>query len=82
MSGSDVALNAATEWDKEEQRGRDNVIELGNTIIVPTPEERSAWREVAQPLIDKRLNELSQSGVNAQQRYRELLQTAESLRIE
>ncbi|MEQ9444260.1 MAG: TRAP transporter substrate-binding protein DctP [Rhodospirillaceae bacterium] len=79
MSRPGIALSAAKEWDKEEQRGRDNVIELGNTIIVPTPNERAAWRRAAQPLIDKRLKELSQSGINAEQRYRELLRRGETL---
>lgn len=80
MSGSAVAFSAAEEWDREEQRGRDKVIELGNTIIVPTPEERSAWRAAAQPLIEKRLNELGQSDVNIEQRYWELVQTAKDLK--
>ncbi len=79
MSGPDVARSAALEWDQEEQRGRDKVIELGNTILTPTPEERAAWRSAAQPLIDQRLSELSQPGFNAEQRYQQLMETAASL---
>ncbi|MEQ8734006.1 MAG: TRAP transporter substrate-binding protein DctP [Rhodospirillaceae bacterium] len=82
MSGPDVARSAALEWDQEEQRGRDKVIELGNTILTPTAAQRAAWRRAAQPLIDQRLTALSRSGFNANQRYRHLLETAASLPTE
>ncbi|MEQ9446975.1 MAG: TRAP transporter substrate-binding protein [Rhodospirillaceae bacterium] len=82
MSGPDVARSAAVEWDQEEQRGRDTVIELGNTILTPTPEERAAWRSAAQPLIDQRLTALGQSGFNASQRYQHLLERAATLPTE
>ncbi|MEQ9110338.1 MAG: TRAP transporter substrate-binding protein DctP [Rhodospirillaceae bacterium] len=80
MSGPDAALEAAAEWDKEEQRGRDNVIELGNTIIVPTPSEQEAWRLAAQPLITKQLEDLTKPGFDADAQYRKLLELAATLR--
>lgn len=80
MSGLNVAIEAAIEWDKEEQRGRDNVIELGNTIIVPTPIEQEAWRLAAQPLIEKQLTDLTKLGFDADGQYRRILELASTLR--
>ncbi len=73
MSGKAVALSAASEWDREEQIGRELVQELGNTVIVPTDQERLAWRAAAQPLIDRKLLELSQAEFDAQSQYQSLL---------
>ena len=79
MSGKAVALSAASEWDKEEQIGRETVEGLGNTIITLTDEERLAWRAAAQPLIDRKLTELSRAGIDAENQYKSLLTLSATL---
>lgn len=79
MSGRAIAVSAATEWDLEEKRGRDIVKELGNTITIPTENERAAWRTAAQPLIDRKLKELSDQGIDASGQYKDVLLLSNTL---
>lgn len=82
MSGKARALSAAAEWDMEEKRGRDIVQDLGNTIIIPTEKERAAWRAAAQPLIDRKLRELSEQGIDAGNLYQDLLALSDELSMQ
>ena len=56
--------------------------DLGNTIIEPTSDERAAWRLAAQPLTDRRLEELNETGIHASTQYQKLLDLSASLEVE
>lgn len=75
MSGIAQAMASAGSWQAEEDRGKARVVELGNSVIVPTESEVTIWRNAARPLVEQRLAQLAAGGfdaIGAHERVREL----------
>ncbi|MBA1146589.1 TRAP transporter substrate-binding protein [Ectothiorhodospiraceae bacterium WFHF3C12] len=64
VSGDALIPRFGEWWNKWDAAGREDAVERGHEIIKLSDEERARWREALQPMIQARLDELEEAGVD------------------
>lgn len=74
VSGDNLVGKFGDWWDKWDAPGRDQAEKAGHEITELSEEERAAWREALQPMIDQYLTSVEDQGVDDAREIYELMQ--------
>lgn len=76
---TDWAQRVATGWAKDENSGRDKIMELeGHEVYQPTDEEVALWREAAAPLQEQWAQSVTEAGHDAEAIWQSLQEELEA----
>jgi TRAP-type C4-dicarboxylate transport system substrate-binding protein len=71
-TGKDAARAVGRAWDEIEGPGKKYMVESGDKVVSPTPEQRADFVKASAPVIDKRIAELQQRGLPAKDVYEKM----------